>query len=408
MFDLKRQVVHGACKFRIYPSGEQKQFFEKHFGCCRLIYNYTLIRLKKAYKRRKESISTFAAKKWISALKKISRYVFLKDVNSQSLQASVLNLGKAWSKFFAKKGGYPNLKKKNGRQSFEVPQNFILQESSKGNCYLIIPKLGSAIKIKVHRKIPGKMRHVVISKEVDGLYYASINYVREEYCVTVYNPEYQGKMAGFDLGLIDLYKDSDGNGEKVQRFLREDGNKVKKSQREVSRKKKGSNNRNKSRLKLARVHSKIKNKRRDFIHKQSNKIVNENQVIYFETLNVKGMMRNHRLAKSFVDAMLGEFKRQVKYKCKWRNKVFIQIGRFEPSSKLCSNCGKKNNNLKLHHRTWVCNVCHASHDRDVNAAINIKKIGQGMSKLTSVERSTAGLILARKRPSWLVEAGSES
>lgn len=172
----------------------------------------------------------------------------------------------------------------------------------------------------------------------------------------------------------------------------------------------GSKNREKARLQVAKKHSKIKNQRKFFLHQQSNKIANENQVTYFESLNVRGMMQNHCLAKSLMDAMLGEFKRQVKYKCKWRNKSFIQIGRFEPSSKLCSNCGAKNNELKLHHRTWVCNVCHASHDRDVNAAINIKKIGQDMSELTPVERSTYGNVLARTSLSWLElkQAGSGS
>jgi len=414
MFDLKgmfkKRVIHGACKFRIYPTDEQRIFFNKQFGCCRFIFNYLLIRTNKAYSRRKESTSTYAAKKFISPLKKTNRYNFLKEANSQSLQASALNLGTARQKFFNGEGGRPRLKRKKGRQSFEVPQNFLLKKSKNGNYYLLIPKLGSAIKIKVHREIPGELRHVVISMEPDGLYYASVNYCKEEYCVTIYDPEKKEKKRGFDLGFIDLYKDNDGNEEKVPRYLRNTEGTIAKYQRNLARKKKGSNNKEKARLKLAKTHSKVKNQRKDFIHKQSNKIVNENQVLYFETLNIKGMMRNHCLAKSAVDAMLGEFIRQAKYKCEWRSKRFIQIDRFEPSSKLCNVCGTKNNELKLHHRIWKCKICHTSHDRDINAAINIKKIGQGMSEFTPAERTTAGCLLARWQPSWLdmKEAGSGS
>jgi putative transposase len=279
-----------------------------------------------------------------------------------------------------------------------------------GNNFLIIPKLQSALKIKVHREICGVTKHVVISMEPDGKYYASLNCCREEYCVTVCNQGEAKGSAGHDLGVVDLYVKEDGERVKVPRFLRKLESKLSKTQRSHSNKKKGSSNKEKARLKVARVHSKIKNQRKDFTHKQSNKIVNENQVIYFETLNIKGMVRNHRLAKSIIDAMLGELVRQVKYKAKWRQKEFIQIGRFEPSSKLCNVCGTKNNELKLHHRIWKCKICHTSHDRDINAAINIKKIGQGMSKLTPVERSTAGCFLMRWQPSWLnmKEAGSGS
>jgi putative transposase len=407
---LKRQAIKSARKFRIYPTEEQKEFFAKHFGCCRFIYNHLLIRTEKAYKRRKESISTYSAKKLISPLKKTNRYNFLKEVNSQSLQASALNLGKARDKFFGGKGGYPRLKKKGGRQSFEVPQNFLLRKSKKGSNYLLIPKLRSAIKIKVHRDIPSGLKHVVMSMEPDGKYYASVNYCKEEYCVTVYDSEKEGKNTGFDLGLINLYKDNNGNEEKVPRFLRKAEQKIAKDQRNMARKKKGSNNREKARLKLAKTHSKVKHQKNDFTHKQSNKIVNENQVVYFETLNVKGMMQNHCLAKSVADAILGEFIRQVRYKCEWRRKTFVQIGRFEPSSKLCNCCWTKNNELKLQHRTWRCKECGALHDRDINAAKNIKKIGQGLSKFTPVKSETSVSLLERWCTSLLVlkKAGSGS
>ena len=403
---LKKQKIHFGCKCRIYPTDEQIGNFKRQFGCCRFIYNYLLIRMEKAYKRRQESISIYEAKKFISALKKTSRYSFLKEVNSQSLQASALNLGKARQKFFAKEGGYPNLKNKVGRQSCEVPQNFLLIKSKRGNDFLTIPKLKSAIKIKLHREVRGKVRNIAISKEPDGKHYASLSCLREEYCVTVFDSSKDGDGRGYDLGLIDLYVTEEGERVKVLRPLNKAEVKLARAQKEQARKKKGGANREKARLKVAKIHTKVKNQRKDAIHKQSYKIVDENQVIYLETLNIKGMMKNHCLSKAFADAMLGEFIRQCKYKAKWRNKQIIQIGRFEPSSKLCSNCGVKNNELKLHHRIWNCKTCHASHDRDINAAINIKKIGQGMPEFTPAERSTAECRLARWQPSWLAEAGS--
>lgn len=410
MFDLesilKKQTIHHACKFRIYPTCEQETFLNKHFGCCRFIYNHILIRLKKAYKRRKESISIYNAKKFIPQLKKTSCYNFLQEVNSQSLQASVLNLGHARENFFNKEGGYPKLKKKNGRQSFEVPQNFLLKRSNKGNSFLLIPKLKTAIKVKMHREGRGEVRQVVISQESDGKYHASVNYRIEQYCV--FDSNVTKKISGYDLGISDLYVSENGEKEKAPKFLMKLEGKLSRTQRNYSRKKRGSANKKKARLKIAIIHSKIRNKRKDFIHKQSNKIVNENQVIYFETLNIKGMMKNHCLAKAIADAMLAELIRQSKYKAEWRMKKVVQIGRFEATSKLCNVCEEKNNDLRLHHRIWKCKKCHTSHDRDINAAINIKKIGQGMPESTPVERTTSECFLARWCSSWLDKAGSVS
>ena len=411
MFDLKgtfqKQTIHYACKFRIYPSNDQKAFFEKQFGCCRLIYNYLLARTQKAYSRRKESISTNKAKGFISSLKKTNRYCFLKEVNSQSLQASALNLGAARERFFSRKGGYPRFKKKAGRQSFEVPQNFLLKRSSRGNNFLFVPKIKSGIKIKVHRKILGEMRHVTISKEPDGKYYGSVTCRQKVYCVQEVK---EHKETGFDFGVTRLLSGSDGTEIYAPRCLRKSEETLIKEQRRHSKKKKGGKNRSKARLKVARIHSKIKNQRADFLHKATNKIVDENQMIYLETLCPKNMMKNRSLAKSLADASLGKLLLQIKYKSDWRGKSVVQIGRFEPSSKLCSNCGAKNNELKLHHRTWKCNVCHVSHDRDINAAKNIKRIGQDMSKLTPVERTTNGDLFANRSLSWLdmKQAGSGS
>jgi putative transposase len=414
MFDLKglleKQTIHYAVKCRIYPTEEQKTFFKKQFGCCRFVYNTVLDWMNFYYGLMKKSMSIESAKKLLPFLKQSAELSFLKEVNSQSLQASVLNLGHSYSKLFAGNGGKPRFKKKVGRQCFEIPQHFLLKKSKRGNNFLLIPKIKSGIKIKVHRRVVGEVRHLHISMDPDGKYYSSLNCRKESYCVRIADSDMVWQTVGNDLGFLRLRVDDYGNEIEAPKFYRKVEQKLAREQRKNARKKFGSKNRAKSSLKVAVVHSKIKNRRKDFIHKQSNEIVDKNQVIYFETLNLKGMMQNRCLAKSVADAMHGEFIRQCKYKAVWRGKHVVQIGRFEPSSKLCSNCQSKNNDLKLHHRIWKCKVCGVLHDRDINAAKNIKRIGQEMSEFTPVERSTAGCYLVRWQPSWLnmKEAGSGS
>lgn len=408
MFNLKEllltQVIHSAYKFRIYPTEEQKMFLHKQFGCCRLVYNFSLNYSEKIYSQEKRTASIYKEiKPLLSIMKQTKEYVFLKEVNSQSLQSSVLCFGKARDNFLKCKGGKPKFKKKNGRQSFEVPQNFLLQMSKRGNCFLVIPKLKTSLKIKVHRPIRGDQRHLHVSMDPDGRYYASINCVHEEYCVSLVK-DYN--TIGLDLGLPHLFTSDNGLKQEALKPLKKSEKKLKKACRKLSNKSRGGKNRQKARLQVAKKHSKVARQRKDFIHKQSNKIVNENQVIYLETLHIKGMMQNHCLSKSVSDSMLGEFVRQCKYKSKWRGREFVQIGRFEPSSKRCSTCGTQNDTLKLQHRKWTCNVCGALHDRDINAAKNIKKIGQGMSKFTPVERLTSVCSLMRWQTSWLKETGS--
>ena len=414
MFDLKeilhKQTIHYAVKCRIYPSEEQKIFFKKQFGCCRFVYNTVLDWMNFYYELKKESMSIENAKKLLPFLKQSSQCNFLKEVNSQSLQSSVLNLGHGFSKFFAGNGGKPRFKKKAGRQCFEIPQNFLLKKSKRGNDFLLIPKIKSGIKIKVHRKIIGEIRHLHVSMDADGRYYASLNCRKEVCFAEVVDANKTWKTTGYDFGLIDLSVSDDGEKVENPKFGRKGAIRLAKAQRSHAEKKKGSKNQEKSRIKVARRHKKISNQRKDFIHKQSHQMVDENQVIYLETLNLKGMMQNHCLAKAVADAILGEFKRQCKYKAEWRGKNVVQIGLFEPSSKLCSNCQTKNNNLKLHQRTWQCKTCGVLHDRDINAAKNIKKIGQEVSKFTPAERTTSSCFLYRWQPSWLdmKEAGSES
>ena len=370
-------------KFRIYPTEEQKTFFEKHFGCVRFIYNYLLNLKIEAYKKDKTNISGFEAKRYIARLKK-EKYKWLSEVNSQSLQEAAIDLDKAYRRFFKKLEAYPIFKKKTSRQRFKIPQHFSL--SKKG--YLKIPKLKSSVKVNVHRKIEGPINNITISKTPTGKYFASFNCTIAKNKVITKKDNRADKI-GIDLGIESFITTDKGLKIKAPAFLRTLERRLKTAQKALSRKSKFSANFYKQRKKIAIIHEKISNQRQDFAHKLSFKITCENQAIYLEDLNVKGMIRNRHLSKSISDAGWGEFTRQLKYKSLWRDKKLVQIGRFEASSKICNVCDWKNKDLKLSQRKWLCRECGTFHDRDINAAKNIIKIGQDMPELKPVEKSTA-------------------
>ena len=389
-------MISFGYKFRIFPTEEQKEFFEKHFGCCRFVYNYLLALRKEAYEKLKITISGFEAKKEIARLKRTEGYTWLKDVNSQSLQESSLDLEKAYRRFFKKLGSAPRFKKKFHKQTFKVPQFFGIKKTKRDNVFLCIPKLKSAIKVNAHREINGEMKQVVIVKEASGEYFASFNCEVKEEKIFKKKDSHDGEV-GIDLGLTSFIATSTGEKKEQPRFFRKKMQRLKLKQRSLSRKKKYSLNWHKNRKRVSHIHQKIVNSRKDFLHKISFKLVDENQVIYLEDLNVKGMMRNRRLSKSIMDASWSEFVRQLKYKVRWRGKKIVQVGRFEPTSKLCSFCGFKNNELQLHQREWSCSKCNRCHDRDINAAKNIVKLGQDMSKVKPVEKATAVFSFKKKQ-----------
>jgi len=369
-------------RFRIYPTEEQKAFFEKHFGCVRFIYNYLLNLRMEAYKNDKK-VSGFEAKRYIAKLKK-EKYKWLSEVNSQSLQEAAIDLDKAYRRFFKKLGAFPSFKKKTNRQKFKIPQHFNL--SKKG--YLRVPKLKSDIKVNVHRKIEGPLNNITISKTPTGKYFASFNCTIAKNKV-IKNKDNRTDKIGIDLGIDSFVATDKGYKIKAPSFLRTLERRLGAAQKSLSRKKKYSANYNKQKIAIATVHEKISNQRSNFLHKLSFKITDENQAIYLEDLNVSGMIRNRHLSKSISDAGWGEFTRQLKYKSLWRDKELVQIGRFEASSKICNVCDWKNKDLKLSQRKWLCRECRTFHDRDINAAKNILKLGQDMPKVKPVEKSTA-------------------
>jgi putative transposase len=352
-------------RYRIRPNKDQKVLLEKHIGSGRFVYNKLLNIKKILYEKFRISISEFDLNNHLTVLKNI--YPFLKEINSQSLQQASKNLNSAYTRFFKEGAGFPKKKsKKNPLQSFQIPQHYKIEGKK-----IWIPKVGW-MKIKLHRDMmQGHMKTATISRTPTGKYYISIIVENDlEY------PEKQdyshATMIGIDVGNITFATLS--NGEKIDhpKFLKFSLQRLKCLQKRVSRKIIGSNNRRKAVKKLAKIHELISNQRNDFQHKVSKKLISENQAIAVETLNLKGMMSNHRRAQSTGDSAWYSFVLKLQYKAEWFGKTIVIINQWLPSSKTCNICGYKHPNLTENIREWQCPDCKTLHDRDINAAINIK------------------------------------
>ena len=363
-----------AIKIRIYPDSVQKDFISKQLGCCRLIYNKLLDYKKTQYEQNKQSISLSQLGKYLTNLKKQDEYSFLNNVYAMCLAQTMQDLLKAYDNFFKLHKGYPKFKsKKDTKQSCRFT-NLIFRGKKKinGNRITLIKQLTNIL-FKCSRKEEIYLNHnekyihsVTLTKTSTEKYYLSIlidyNIIQKQKLDTV---------IGLDLGIKDFIVDSNGNRYENKHFYKNQEKKLKKLQKQFSKKQKGSKNRNKVRIKLANIYEKITNQRNTYLHQITSKLVNENQVICIEDLNVKGMMQNHKLAKSIQELSLFEFRRQLEYKCKWYGRQLIVIDRFYPSSKTCYNCGYIYKDLKLSEREWICPHCGKLIDRDYNASLNI-------------------------------------
>ena len=372
-----------AIKICIYPTVEQVDFINKQLGCCRFVYNNCLAFRKDSYQNEHISVSSSEAVKHITVLKKDNEW--LKDVHSKVLQQSVRDMNQAYDNFFKLHRGFPKFKSKHdNRQSCRFPKDAFI--GVRGNRIDLI-KVLKDIHFKCSRnderylnRNQDKVKSITLSKEPNGKFYLS---------VLIDKPLRQvpqsSSMVGLDLGIKDFAVTSDGQVIENFHFKKNEESRLKRLQRQISKKVVGSKNREKARLRFAKLNEKIRNRKLNFLHDVTNHLIDENQVIVMEDLNVKGMVRNHKLAESISEVNWGEFRRILTYKAAWHGRQLVFIDRFYPSSKRCNHCGYIYKELTLKDRQWVCPECGSLIDRDYNAALNILEEGERIIGLSSPE-----------------------
>lgn len=361
-----------AYKFRMYPNKKQKKLLSKTFGCTRFIYNHYLAKKIELYKNDKKNLTFNACSADLTQLKK--ELIWLKEVDKFALQNSLKDLDNAYKKFFKEHSGFPKFKSKK-THDFSYRTSFTNNNIQYCDKHIKLPKLG-LVKIRDKQVPQGRILNATVSQAPSGKYYVSLC------CADVEIEQYEktGCVVGLDLGIKEFCIMSDGKSIENPKYLKKSLQKLAKLQKELSRKTKGSSNRNKARIKVARQHEKIANQRKDFLQKLSTKLIKENDIICVETLQVENMIKNRRLAQAISDVSWSEFVRQLEYKANWNDKNLVKINTFFASSQICSACGYKNVETKnLSIRKWDCPVCKAHHDRDVNAAINI--LNEGVKQL---------------------------
>ena len=365
--DIKR-----AYRFRFYPTPEQELILARTFGCARFAYNYMLRLRTDAWMRRQECVGYHETSAALTALKKTPEHAWLNEVSSVPVQQALRHLQTAFANFFAKRARYPQFKRKDGPQSAEYTTSGFKWDGHA----LKLAKMDSPLTIRWSRQVPkaAKITTVTVSRDASGRYFVSL--LCDDSVAA--KPAAQG-LVGIDLGLTHFAILSSGEKIASPNTFRKNEAKLAKLQRRLAKKTKGSNRRKKARLKVARLHAKIADSRRDFLHKLSTRLINENQVIAVESLSVSNMQKNRCLSKSISDASWSEFLRQLEYKAKWYGRELVGIDRWYPSSKRCSDCGYTAPKMPLNVRQWTCPECGSIHDRDVNAARNVLAAGLAVS-----------------------------
>jgi putative transposase len=389
-------IVQKAFYYRFFPTDAQAAQLGRTFGCARFVYNQALEFRSQAWQQEKKSVGYHETALKLTQWKKEPEKAFLSEVSSVVLQQSLLNLDTAFTNFFEKRAKYPKFKSRRHRQTARYATNaFTFRGGS-----ITLAKQSEPLDIVWSRPLPddAKIINLTISRDTSERYFVSI------LVETDVKPLEKTKAeVGIDVGVKTLATTSEGEKIENPRPLVKCEKRLRILHRRLSRKVKDSNNRKKARFRVARLHARISDTRRDTLQKFTTKIISENQAIYVEGLNVAGMVKNHNLARHIADAAFGEIFRELEYKAAWYGRTYLELDRFFPSSKLCSSCGHLLEELPLSVRDWDCPACGAHHDRDINAATNIKKAGQYLLKWLKTTRSGAGKVTPtrneRRRPS---------
>ena len=371
-----------AVKVRLYPNKEQEQTLNKVLGCYRFVYNQTLAQKKTAYDTDKTSFKVTDLSKWFhGTLLKDGRYLWLKEQNTKVMKQAIRQMLSAYDKFFKQHNGFPKFKSKKDNQSALFPYEAISKHNTFETRHISLTTPLKNIKFRCSdlyltrlQKYSTSIRSATLSKTKSGNFFLSILMEVDENEYKKF--EHTNKDVGIDMGVKDFVITSDGEIFENKHFFKKQEQKIKKHQKQLSKKVRGSNNRNKARIRLAKAFEDISNQKEAYMHYVVNELLSYNDIVYMEDLNVQGMLKNHHLAKAIQEVGFNRFKTILTYKASINDKRIVFVDRYYPSSKTCSKCGYKNKDLALSDREWTCPICGEHHNRDINAAVNIKAEGR--------------------------------